>query len=78
MILNPQGRKLVIFVIVAFIVILPSVFLVRWFDENMVNPRLWEDWTCLEMKEFALSHKDQKLNDFQRAKFHEDLSVCMR
>lgn len=77
MILNPQGKKLVFFVIIAFGVIFPSIFLVKWFDENVVNPRIWKDWTCTEIEQFAMGSEDEKFSDFQRAKFHEDLSKCL-
>ena len=60
-----------------FAVIVPGVFLIDWLDKNVVNPRIWKDWTCEEMKDFALKFEDEKLTVFQRAKFHEDLSLCM-
>ena len=74
----PKGRGLVILVIVIFAVIVPSIFAIDWFDKNIVNPRIWKDWTCDQMEKFAIKFEDEKLTDFQRAKFHEDLSLCMR
>jgi len=75
--LNPQGKKLTIIVIVIFGIVGSGIFLVDWFDENVANPRIWKDWTCEEMKDFAIKFEDEKFTDFQRAKFHEDLSLCM-
>ena len=73
-----SGKSLVILVIASFVIITISVFLVEWFDENVTNPRIWKDWSCEEMKNFALTSQDKKLTDFQQARFHEDLSRCMR
>ncbi|MEK0348574.1 MAG: hypothetical protein QQN50_02135, partial [Nitrosopumilus sp.] len=53
------------------------VFVINWFDENVANPRIWKDWTCEEMKKFAIEFKDEQFTNFQRAKFHEALSFCM-
>jgi len=72
-----QGKKLTIIVIVIFSITLSLIFLIDWFDENVINPRIWKDWTCEEMQEFAIKFEDEKFTDFQRAKFHEDLSLCM-
>jgi hypothetical protein len=47
-------------------------------DENVINPRIWKNWSCEEMKNFALTSEDEKLTDFQRARFHEDLSLCLK
>jgi hypothetical protein len=47
------------------------------FEKNITNPRIWEEWTCDEMEKFALENKDDNLNDFQKSKFHEDLSKCL-
>ncbi len=77
MILNPQGKKLVFVVIIAFVIAFSSIFLVRWFDENVVNPRIWKNWSCSEMQEFAMNFEDENLSDFQRARFHDDLSKCL-
>lgn len=76
---NLKGKRLGVIVIVVFAALVPSViFLVDWFDKNVVNPRIWESMSCDEMKEFAMKFEDEKLTPFQRAKFHEDLSLCMR
>jgi len=75
--LKLREKKLFIIIIVIFGTALPLIFLIDWFDENVTNPRIWKDWTCEEMRRFALKFEDEKLTDFQRAKFHEDLSLCM-
>ncbi len=72
-----QGKKIAIMVIVMFGIAISIIFLVDWFDENVINPRIWKDWTCDEMKEFAIKFEDEKFTDFQRARFHQDLSLCM-
>ena len=72
-----QGKKLAAMVIVMFGIIVSVIVLVDWVDENVTNPRIWKDWTCEKMIEFAIKSEDEKLADFQRAKFHEDLSLCM-
>jgi len=72
-----QGKKLAAMVIVMFGIIVSVIFLVDWVDENVTNPRIWKDWTCDEMIEFAIKFEDEQLADFQRARFHEDLSLCM-
>jgi len=72
-----QGKKLAAMVIVMFGIIVSGIVLVDWVDENVTNPRIWKDWTCEEMIEFAIKFKDEQLADFQRARFHEDLSLCM-
>ncbi len=64
-------------IIVMFGIIVSVIVLVDWVDENVTNPRIWKDWTCDEMKKFAIEFKDEQLADFQRARFHEDLSLCM-
>ena len=38
----------------------------------------WEDWSCEEMKRFALEFKDEAFTDVQRTIFHNDLSFCLR
>jgi hypothetical protein len=48
-----------------------------WYDENVLNPRIWEDWSCEEMMRFALEVKDEEFADVQQAKFHNDLSSCI-
>lgn len=70
-------KKLIIIVIVAFAVIFPSIFLIDWFEKKVINPRIWESWTCSEMKQFALEGGQETLNDFQQVKFDEDLLECM-
>ena len=75
--LNIHGKKLTIIVIVIFVIASMAVFFVDWVDENVTNPRIWKDCTCEEMKEFAIRFEDEMFADFQRAKFHEDLSLCM-
>jgi len=72
-----QGKKLAAMIIVMFGIIVSVIVLVDWVDENVTNPRIWKDWTCEEMIEFAIKSEDEKLAVFQRAKFHEDLSLCM-
>jgi len=75
--LKLPGKKLIIIVIVITGIIFPLIFLIDWFDENVTNPRIWKDWTCQEMKRFAVEFKDEQFSDYQRARFHEDLSLCM-
>ena len=75
--LNLQGKKLTIAVILIFSTAIFLVFVIDWFDEKVANPRIWEDWTCEEMKKFAIEFKDEQFTNFQRAKFHEALSLCM-
>jgi len=75
--LNPRGKKLTIIVIIAFGAIFTSFFLIDWLDKNVISPRVWKDWTCDEMKKFAVEFKDEQFNEFQRSKFHEDLSRCL-
>ncbi|MEK0350455.1 MAG: hypothetical protein QQN60_04435 [Nitrosopumilus sp.] len=75
--LNLQGNKLTITVILIFSTAIFLVFVINWFDENVANPRIWKDWTCEEMKKFAIEFKDEQFTNFQRAKFHEALSFCM-
>ncbi len=72
-----QGKKLTIIIIVIFSIVLPLIFLIDWFDENVINPRIWKDWSCEEMKKFAVELKDEQYRKYQRAKYQEDLSLCM-
>jgi len=72
-----EEKRVVIIVIVLFSIAVPSIFLIDWLDKNVVNPRIWKDWTCEQMEQFALKFEDEKFTDFQRAKFHEDLSLCL-
>ncbi len=64
-------------VIVMFGIVISVIFLVDWVDKNVTNPRIWKDWTCEEMIEFAIKFEDEQLTIFQRYRFHEDLSLCM-
>ena len=67
-----------ILVIFAFAVIIPvSIIGINFYEKNVTNPRIWENWTCDEMEKFALEDRDDNLNDFQASKFHEDLSECL-
>ena len=70
-------RVLVLFLVVVFGTLFPVIFLIDWADENVVNPRIWDDWTCDMMREYAMAFKDEELNNFQRAQFHSDLSRCL-
>jgi len=73
---NPKFLKILI--IVAFAIVIPtSIIGINIFEKNITNTRIWEDWTCEEMKKFALEDKDDELNDYQKSKFHEDLSKCL-
>ena len=73
---NPKFVKLLI--IIVFAIVVPvSVIGINMYDENVVNPRIWEGWTCDEMEKFALEDRDDTLNDYQASKFHEDLSECL-
>ena len=73
---NPKFLK--ILVIGIFAVIVPaSIIGINMYDKDVTNPRIWEEWTCEQMEKFALENKDDNLNDFQKSKFHEDLSECL-
>ena len=73
---NPKVLKIII--IVAFAIIIPnSIVLINIYEKNVTNPRIWEEWTCEKMEKFALEDKDDTLNDYQKSKFHEDLSECL-
>ena len=73
---NPKFVKLLI--IIVFAVVVPvSIVGINMYDENVINPRIWEGWTCDEMEKFALEDRDDTLNDYQASKFHEDLSECL-
>ena len=62
----------------AFAVIIPaSIIGINFYEKNVSNPRIWENWTCDEMEQFALEDKDDNLNDYQASKFHEDLTECL-
>ena len=73
-----SGKKLIVIIIGMGILIVSTVLYMDWYDKNVLNPRIWEDWSCKEMKKFALEFKDEEFTDVQRAKFHDDLSFCMR
>lgn len=73
---NPKFLKILI--IVAFAIIIPSSIIgINLFEKNITNIRIWEDMTCEEMMKFALEDKDDTLNDYQKSKFHEELSECL-
>ena len=72
-----SNKKLVIIVVAVFAVAFFSIFLIDWFEKEVTNPRIWEFWTCEEMKQFALEGGQKTLNDFQQVKFDEDLLECM-
>ena len=73
---NPKFVKLLI--IIVFAIVVPvSIVGINMYDENVINPRIWDGWTCDEMEKFALEDRDDTLNDYQASKFHEDLSECL-
>ena len=73
---NPKFLKILI--IAVFAVVIPvSIVGINLFDKTVTNQRIWEDWTCEQMQKFALENKDDTLNDYQKSKFHEDLSKCL-
>ena len=73
---NPKFVKLLI--IIVFVIVVPvSIVGINMYDENVINPRIWEGWTCDEMEKFALEDRDDTLNDYQASKFHENLSECL-
>jgi hypothetical protein len=73
---NPKFVKLLI--IIVFAIVVPvSIVGINMYDENVINPRIWEGWTCDEMEKFALEDRDDTLNDYQASKFHENLSECL-
>jgi hypothetical protein len=73
---NPKFLKILI--ITAFAIVIPaSIIGINLFEKNVTNVRIWEDWTCNELEKFALEDKDDALNDYQKTKFHEDLSECL-
>ena len=72
-----SGKTLIVIIIGMGILIVSTVLYMDWYDENVLNPRVWEDWSCKEMKKFALEFKDEEFTDVQQAKFHEDLSHCL-
>ena len=73
---NPKFLKILI--IATFAIIVPSTIIgINFFEKTVTNPRIWDDWTCEQKEKFALEHKDDTLNDYQKSKFHEDLSECL-
>ena len=73
---NPKFLKILI--IAVFAVVIPvSIVGINFFEKTVTNPRIWEDWTCEQMQKFALENNDDTLNDYQKSKFHEDLSECL-
>jgi hypothetical protein len=73
---NPKFLKILI--ITTFAIIIPSSIIgINFFEKTVTNPRIWDDWTCEQMEKFAIEDKDDILNDYQRSKFHEDLSECL-
>ena len=73
---NPKFVKFLI--IGTFAIVVPvSIVGINMYDENVINPRIWDGWTCDEMEKFALEDRDDTLNDYQASKFHEDLSECL-
>jgi|TARA_B110000263_G_C15165124_1_gene444215 hypothetical protein len=73
---SPKFLKILIFV--AFAIIIPvSIIGINLIEKTVTNPRVWEDWTCEKIQKFALEDKDDTLNDYQKSKFHEDLSKCL-
>ena len=73
---NPKFLKILI--ISAFAVIIPvSIIGINFYEKNVSNPRIWENWTCDEMEQFSMEDKDDNLNDYQASKFHEDLTECL-
>ena len=73
-----SGKKLIVIIIGMGILIVTTVLYMDWYNENVLNPRIWEDWSCEEMKRFALEFKDEVFTDVQRTIFHNDLSFCLR
>ena len=73
---NPKFLKILI--IATFAVVIPvSIVGINFFEKTVTNPRIWEDWTCEQMQKFALEDNYDTLNDYQKSKFHEDLSECL-
>ena len=72
-----SGKTLIVIIIGMGILIVSTVLYMDWYDENVLNPRVWEYWSCKEMKKFALEFKDEEFTDVQQAKFHDDLSHCL-
>ena len=76
--ITESPKFLKILILVAFAIIIPvSIVGINLFEKTVTNPRVWEDWTCEKIQKFALENKDDRLNDYQKSKFHEDLSKCL-
>ena len=76
--ITESPKFLKILILVAFAIIIPvSIVGFNLFEKTVTNPRVWEDWTCEKIQKFALENKDDTLNDYQKSKFHEDLSKCL-
>ena len=45
-----SGKKLIVIIIGMGILIVTTVLYMDWYNENVLNPRIWEDWSCEEMK----------------------------
>jgi len=72
------GQKLLVVIVVSvFAVLIPAILAIDWLEENVINPRIWKDWSCDEMQEYAMQFEDEKLSSFQRAQFHQYLSRCL-
>ena len=72
-----SGKKLIVILIGMGILIVTTVSYMDWYDENVLNPRIWKDWSCEEMMRFALEFKVEEFADVQQSKFHNDLSSCL-
>ena len=73
--ITENTKFLKILIIATFAVVIPiSIVGINLFEKTVTNPRIWEDWTCEQMQKFALENNDDVLNDYQKSKFHEDLS----
>ena len=72
-----SGKKLIVILIGMGILIVTTVSYMDWYDENVLNPRIWKDWSCEEMMRFALEFKDEEFADVQQSKSHNDLSSCL-
>jgi hypothetical protein len=76
--ITESPKFLKILILVTFAIIIPvSIIGINHFEKTVTNPRVWEDWTCEKIQKFALEDKDDTLNDYQKSKFHEDLSKCL-
>ena len=73
-----SGKKLIVIIIGMGILTAITVLYMSWYNDNVLNPRIWEGWSCEEMKRFALEFKNEELTYVQQAKFHNDLILCMK